>query len=662
MSSTPSNPLPEHPRKLLLLSADPAEEALLSRHLDSENHGEHELKLVASLDELKSLELETSCHAILLDIRAGHDEALESIKWIGRLQSQVALICLCANHEQLNSFKPVIHLIDDYILADTLPHGELCIRISHAIRRRIQEYELLHEQDLLRSLMENIPDAIYFKDLESRFTKVNRAMARSYGHNVDSVIGRSDFDLFTEEHALPAYQDEQRIIETGQPIISKIEKETFADGHSKWVNSTKVPLRNHYGRIIGTMGISRDISDLKRVQDKLTEEHRLLTTILNNIPDRIFVKDREGRYIASNRLHLKFLGVTDEAQVLGTTLYDHFPKERAEKYFNQDMDIIRTGIGLINSEESRTMPNGRVIWYLTSKVPLIDETGKCVGIVGISRDVTTQKEDEDKLRKTIKVLNETQLQLIEAEKLKTVGRLAAGVAHEVKNPLNVVSLGIDYLCSKIDGSDELADIIQDMKQAVEKATRVISQLLDYSSPHEVAADPRDINAIIRDVLVMMRHNFNEAHIRVEPDLAENLPLVALDTQKTDQVFINLFLNAISAMKGGGVLHIRSYSQRMKSTGANVSGEMTELFKVGETMVTVEVTDTGHGIASEAADKLFDPFYSTKSTGGGTGLGLSVTRSIVEMHRGMITLENRKNTPGACATLYFPVSPDTHAPL
>ena len=99
---------------------------------------------------------------------------------------------------------------------------------------------------------------------------------------------------------------------------------------------------------------------------------------------------------------------------------------------------------------------------------------------------------------------------------------------------------------------------------------------------------------------------------------------------------------------------------MKSTGSNVSGKMTELFQVGDRIVTVEITDTGQGIPDKALDKLFDPFYSTKVTGEGTGLGLSVTRSIVEMHRGMINLQNRKDTSGACATLHFPISPETHA--
>ena len=658
LSSTPDNKLPEYPRKLVLLSADPAEEVSLRDHLKSENHGRHELQYAGTLDELKSFHQKADYHGVLLDIRPGHAEALEAIQWIGTLQSPVALICLCKNHEQLQDYTPVIHLIDDYILADPLPHGELCTRISHAIRRRLKEQKLLHEQGLLRSLLENVPDAIFFKDLQSRFTKVNRAMLKKYGQGKESIIGMTDFDLFAEEHARQAYEDEQRIIETGEPIIGKIEKETFEDGSIKWVNTTKVPLRDESNQIIGTMGISRNITDLKKIQDELAKEEALLKTIINHALAGIFVKDLEGRYILVNKRHSDYLGAKSPEDVEGKMIRDFFNEEFAAMVDKADQQIMETRRGIEGMIDHREVLGRPEKWLLTSKVPLIDNQNRCTGLVGISIDVTQQKENEITLKKTIEILEETKLQLIEAEKLKTVGRLAAGIAHEVKNPLNIVSLGAEYLQSQLDGPKVLVQIIEEMKLAVEKANTVIHQLLDYSSPHELATEPENINDVIEQVLSMLRHNFKEAHVTVEKDLAKDLPFVAIDIQKIDQVFINLFLNAIGAMEKGGTLTIRSFTQQMKKTGSNVSSEMTELFRVGDRIVTVEIADTGHGIEDKNADKLFDPFYSTQTTGEGTGLGLSVTRSIVEMHRGMITLTNRKDILGACATLHFPAYPDS----
>ena len=126
-------------------------------------------------------------------------------------------------------------------------------------------------------------------------------------------------------------------------------------------------------------------------------------------------------------------------------------------------------------------------------------------------------------------------------------------------------------------------------------------------------------------------------------------------QRLEQALVNLCLNAIHAMEGGGTLSLRSYSHRMKSAGSNVSSRMTESFRVGDPIVSLEISDTGHGIDKEHADKLFDPFFSTKSTEGNTGLGLTVTRNIIEIHRAVITLKNNDEGPGAKATLHFHAS-------
>lgn len=275
--------------------------------------------------------------------------------------------------------------------------------------------------------------------------------------------------------------------------------------------------------------------------------------------------------------------------------------------------------------------------------------------MGIARDITNEKAYEEKLRNTIQILNETQLQLIEAEKLKTVGRLAAGVAHEVKNPLGVIQLGVEYLQKQIQEPPELLELMEDMKVATDKANEVIFELLDYSAPHEITMQPVNMNELLHRVLGLMRHNFNKAQIRVRDHSTDEPLFVSMDSSKMEQVLINLFLNAISVMPDGGELTIRSSTQRMQSAGSNVSSELTERFRIGDPMVIVEIEDTGHGIHEDSQDKLFEPFYTTRATGDGTGLGLSVTRSIVEMHRGLITLENCKTHEGACATLYFPTS-------
>ncbi len=644
---------------MLLLGPDPTEAKRLQVRIEETSGGLYEIRLLESVDSLVSTDLESLCHAILLDVRFGNVEASRAIRLIGERSGAVALICVCRSHGQLQDFQTVIDLIDDYVPVEALSTGELPARITHAIRRRAREHELTHEQSLLHSLLSTIPDSIYFKDRKSRFTKVNDAMVRTYGQSYESIIGKSDFDLFTREHAEPAFEDEKRIIETGESIIGKIEKETLANGGIRWASTTKVPLRNSSGRIIGTMGISRNITDLKIAQDKLSRERALLRTIVHHALAGIFVKDRSGRYLLVNKRHSDYLGAADPDEVEGKTIFDFFEPGLAQTIDEVDKKIMESGESREGIVDHRDVKGRSEKWLLSSKVPLYDERGQCNGLVGISIDITRQKENERALKEAIQTLEETKLQLIESEKLKTVGRMAAGVAHEVKNPLNVISLGAEYLKTRIEEPPELVEIIDDMVAAVDRANGVIFELLDYSAPHEVSMRTTDLNETIRQVLTLLRHSLKQAKVDVKLELQEDLPRVSADVSKIEQVFINLFLNAIGAMKSGGELAVKSYSHRMTGTGSNVSGRMTERFRVGDRVVSVEVADSGHGIREEDASRLFDPFFSTRSTGEGTGLGLSVTRSIVEMHHGLITLENRRERPGALARLSLPTEPSNH---
>jgi signal transduction histidine kinase len=279
-----------------------------------------------------------------------------------------------------------------------------------------------------------------------------------------------------------------------------------------------------------------------------------------------------------------------------------------------------------------------------------------VGTIGISRDITFQKQTELKLREAIQTLEETKLQVIEVEKFNTIGRMAAGIAHEVKNPLAVVSLGLEFLEDKFKGDANVLDMVVDMKIAIEKANTIIFDLMDYSASREDSMVAQDINSQIKRILKLMKHNFEKGGVMVYPEFSDKILWVEMESSRMEQVFMNLFLNALAVMPRGGDLTVRTREERLKKAGANVSAKITERFRIGDPLAIIEIEDSGSGIDPAHADKIFDPFFSTRSTEDGTGLGLSVTRNIVEMHRGMITLENRPNQRGACATLIFPITP------
>lgn len=256
--------------------------------------------------------------------------------------------------------------------------------------RRTTELALAKERKLLATLMEHLPDNIYFKDLDSRFIAVNRAMSRWAGLNDPvELIGKSDQDLFTSEHAQRALEDEREIIRTGKPLINHEEKETWPDREDTWVSTTKMPLLDENGNITGTFGLSRDITRLKKLENTLSGERNLLRSVINNIPDPIFVKDSEGRYLLDNVAHRHSVGKQHEEEIIGKTVFDFFSETSALNFRRIDETILKSGVPMINFEEEAIWPDGTRRWLLTTKVPLRDEAQTV--IVCIKRDITERK-------------------------------------------------------------------------------------------------------------------------------------------------------------------------------------------------------------------------------------------------------------------------------
>ncbi len=288
------------------------------------------------------------------------------------------------------------HLVIYSTRGSSLPSGARLLLMNEAA---IDDHARGYDRAVLMSLMEHTPDNIYFKDRKSRFLRINRAHADHFGlTDPDQALGKTDFDFFTAEHAQPAFDEEQEILETGIPVINREQKETLQDGRIYWVSTTKLPFHDRDGRIIGTFGISRDITEKKGVEQALMDERNLLRTLIDILPSRIFIKDTKGRFITNNRAHLKQMGLEDQAEATGKTTLDFYPSERGQQAMDDDLAVIATGKPIIDSEKSYLDRDGRPVWSLTTKVPLRDSEGRIVGLVGISHDITERKLSEQALR------------------------------------------------------------------------------------------------------------------------------------------------------------------------------------------------------------------------------------------------------------------------
>ncbi len=260
-------------------------------------------------------------------------------------------------------------------------------RANDELEQRVQARtkELAHEQFLLRTLLDNVPDSIYFKDTKGRFLRSSRAQAKRFGlSDPAETIGKTDFDFFTREHAEEASTDEQQIIQTGQPLIGMEESSPLTDGTERWVSTSKLPLRDADGDIVGTFGISREITERKQAEKTLAKEHSMLLTLIDNLPDFVFIKDAKGRYVFDNAAHRAFMEVGTLDGIVGKTVFDFYPNDLATPLHADDQGVLSGGTPVLNRQEHLTDRKGRKIPVVTSKIPYRDEQRKIVGLVCIS--------------------------------------------------------------------------------------------------------------------------------------------------------------------------------------------------------------------------------------------------------------------------------------
>lgn len=399
------------------------------------------------------------------------------------------------------------------------------------------------------------------------------------------------------------------------------------------------------------------------------EKQSIVESVLDNLPVAVFAKDATNsfRFVLWNKKQEEVTTLRAE-KALGKNDYDLFSQDSADYFRSVDKAVIKRGSLMKVPEEIIETKNGREVHLRTVKIPVHDhETGRLL-VVGISEDITEQVKSREQLERLNRhlvqaneELQQTQMQLIQAEKLESIGRLAAGVAHEVKNPLALLLLGVDYLSAGTDPEDpNLPAILQQMREAVDRADRIVRGLVDFSSQRSLTREPMQLHRIIDDVLLLVKHELTRANVKVNVRIEKELPLVFLDLSKFEQVLINLIINAVHAMAGSEskVLKIRARAESLETVVKNEGARKREVFRSGDRVVILELFDNGTGIAPADAGRLFDPFFTTKATGMGTGLGLSVARRIVELHGGELSLENRGKEPGAVARLTLPTKLET----
>jgi PAS domain S-box-containing protein len=382
-------------------------------------------------------------------------------------------------------------------------------------------------------------------------------------------------------------------------------------------------------------------------EEALAWERYLLKTLMDNVPDAIYFKDTDSRFIRTNKAHAgRWFGLSDPAQAVGKTDFDFFSEQHARQAYEDEQEIIRTGQPLLNMEERETWPDRPDTWVVTSKMPLRDEAGHIIGTFGLTRDITDRKRAEEALKEYSERLEEmveertqelrdAQEQLIRKEKLAVLGQLAGGVGHELRNPLGAISNAVYFLNMALEEPDpDVKETLEILQKEVRTSEMIISSLLDFARTKPPTRRKVDINDVVQEAL--SRTTVPE-NVEVVSQLDGTLPIILADPDQLGQVFGNIILNAIQAMPEGGQLVVKT-------------SEVSEKLPKSE-WVAVSFTDTGVGIAEENLGKLFEPLFTTKAKG--IGLGLAVTKTLVQGHGGTIEVQSELGK-GTTFTVQLPI--------
>ena len=496
----------------------------------------------------------------------------------------------------------------------------LFIAIAFIFRSKRQKHILL-ERNMMSSLIDNVPDTIYFKNLESKFIRVNKAQAKLLGFdNPDDLIGKSDFDFF--EHAQQAFESEQEIIRTGKPLINQIHK-VIVDGKETYLSDTKIPLCDSNGKCTGTVGITRDITEFKNAEINMLEHQSKFKALFDNAPLAIFRLDKNMKVVEANNRFKKMFGYNDT---------DMAELSKTDLLVDPDLGglIIDTVMETkeVNTEIMLKRKSGEpFIANLT--LALLEDGFKEVSIEGIVEDIT-------KVAKARDEIIQAKDKAVEADQLKSL--FLANMSHEIRTPMNAI-IGFTNMLREDDLSSEdrnsFIDVIQSNGNSL---MTLIDSIVDFSKleTEQMTVSIGEFNfkplfdsasEYAEKMLISDQKQSEVKLIRTTPD--EPNIRIKSDRHRLNQVINHLISNAI------------------KFTD---QGEIEIGYKKENDKFLIFVRDTGTGIPKNKQKTIFERFAKINSDKnrlyGGTGIGLTISRGLMKLMGGRIYVES---APGQGST-------------
>jgi PAS domain S-box-containing protein len=481
--------------------------------------------------------------------------------------------------------------------------------------RKKFERDLKDSEEKLRNLFERVRQGLFISSKEGKFLDCNQALLDMLAYPTKEEFLNIDIaqDLYVNPEDRKNFQE--RIENEGYVKDLEVEFQK-KNGERITVLLTGHPVKNEKGEIIGYEGINLDISERKRIENDLREANEFFMNLIESSVDGIIAADMKGNIFIFNKGAEALTGYTAEEVIGKAPITEIYPEGVAKEVMKTLRSPEHGGVGKLTPTQFNVLNKaGEVIPIQLSATLIYDGMGKEVASVGIFTDLRPRLKME-------KQLQETHVQLVSSEKMASLGKLAAGIAHEINNPLGGILIYASLMMEDLPEEDpkrgDLARIVQETGRCKE----IVKSLLEFARQTEPKMEPTDINRAITDGLFFLENQALFHNIQIIKKLDPFLPFVRGNAGQLKQVFMNIIVNAAEAIHGSGTLTITTSHDAHRKT------------------VFVEFADTGEGIAQENLTRIFDPFFTTKDVGKGTGLGLATSYGIIEGHGGKIGVKSK----------------------
>lgn len=503
------------------------------------------------------------------------------------------------------------------------------VRLSQEAAERDQALGRLAEQeDKLRTVIRSAPVCIKLQAMDGTILEMNPAGMAMLGAEVpDQVIEKSVYRFLCPEHRA-RYAALTRQVFRGEE--GRLEYEVIGHRNERRrLETHAVPVHGPGEKIIALLGITRDITEQQRIAEQLKENEARLRAIIESEPECVKLEAPDGTLLDMNPAGLAILEATERDQVVGKSVYRVIAPDYHAAYHAHAERVFRGEKSTLEFQMITTRGNRR--WLETHAVPMLDNRGQVVALLGITRDVTARKQAEEKLR-------QRQMELAHVCRLTNLGEMASGLAHELNQPLCAISTYADAVARMLKSGalvpETACETLERISAQAERAGMIIRRLRDLVAKKQPEPQAVSVNHLILDVIELLQPEFTARSVTVRRELTDMLPLAMADPIQVEQVVLNLARNAAEAMFQDPVPRELVIRTRVDGDGC----------------IEVAVQDSGPGVSEAVMEQVFSPFFTTKENG--IGMGLSISRSIIEAHGGRLWLAATE-TPGACFIFTLP---------